>query len=102
MESRPLIKLCLGRITTRNFQPLYFQESRSMRLCCLPLIGVCLLTALLGAGELVKPRKGDVSAGGQYVPVSIDGFAAHQANAGLGSSAIVVGGVPFNLIRSAG
>ena len=58
--------------------------------------------ALVSAADPVQPRKGEVSASGLYVPVSVDGYAGDNANAAFSEKRVTVANVPFDLVTKNG
>lgn len=51
------------------------------------------------AADLVRPRKGEVPASGQYVPVSLDGYARHRVGAVFSDKHVTIRGIPFDLVN---
>nr|MDQ3624471.1 hypothetical protein [Verrucomicrobiota bacterium] len=58
--------------------------------------------ALLNAADPIQPRKGNVPASGLYVPVSVDAYASHRADAGFTNAQVTVANIPFDLVTKAG
>lgn len=74
-----------------------------MKTALLQVIAPLLCAAgAIGAAPVIQPRKAEVSASGLYVPVSVDGYAGHSANAGLTDTRVTVANVPFDLVAKPG
>jgi hypothetical protein len=66
------------------------------------LFTLALLVVVRHAADLIQARKGEVSASGLYVPVSVDGYEAHNANAAFTDKRVTVATVPFDLLTTPG
>jgi hypothetical protein len=62
---------------------------------------LCLAGAI-GAPPPLQPRKAEVPASGLYVPVSVDGYASHSANAAFADARVTVSTIPFDLVAKPG
>jgi len=65
------------------------------------LLALCVTTSAFAADSL-QPRKGEVSASGIYVPVSVDGYASDTKGAIFNETHVTVVGVPFDLVSKTG
>ncbi len=65
------------------------------------LIASCL-TTLAAPPPPLQPRKAEVPASGLYVPVSVDTYASHSANASFTDTRVTVANIPFDLVSKPG
>src|SRR5438445_8141114 len=74
-----------------------------MKRSAIPVLTALLLCAVSTyAADPIQPRKAEVSTIGQYIPVSVDGYATHASGATFPDTHVTISNIPFDLVSKPG